>query len=289
MKRKLVYHFFFYKNWKNCEIYEIHFKCLEYYRDCFDEAYFALSFEDLSDIDTIIEVKNRLNKIFYNINRIEYEIVENTPLCEVPTFKKEIVDRLDDNDLIFFAHSKGVMDVHDPSIAWNFDTWANEYIFKWVFELYFCSLNQEKKNKMVSSKLIKEPNLITFGSLPIQVENDEGINFMPIYKWMFCGTFFWIHSKRLKFYLYKNKIDVPKIVDRYYAENFLGNLFPMKSQNGSDDVLILASGIRSRWVIAQYITPDTIQYLLDYILDGDKEEFDNFVNEIKEGIKKQNI
>lgn len=60
-------------------MYNVHFKCLEYYKDCFDEAYFALSLEDPQDLDLLVEVRQKLINIFSNLKRIEFETVENTP------------------------------------------------------------------------------------------------------------------------------------------------------------------------------------------------------------------
>lgn len=268
--KKLVFNFFIAKNWRENSVYNVHFKCLEYYKDCFDEAYFALSLEDPQDLDSLVEVRQKLINIFSNLKRIEFETVENTPYCECPVFKKEVVDRLGQDGLVFFGHLKGVM---------NIDIHTEEWTHGWIYSLYYLSLNEEyKKPGFIERMLIKEIQVYSYGSFLTEFEAEEKT--WSKYSWYYMGTFFWINSKRIKEYIVNNNVQLPQIADLYYAENFLGNLYPIFSNCG----FMLGNCYEKKYTtIPEGYAVCWYDVELQHILTTDekRQEYNNFLNAIK--------
>lgn len=272
--RKLIYYLYLPKNWRETLLYKIHFNCLSYYSDCFDEAYFAISLDDIDDTDTILEAEQKIIGIFQKIKKIEFEIVKNTNLYEVPIFKKEIVDRLGQDDLVFFAHGKGIS---------NF-TWCEpERVYETVCALYYLSLQEEKEKYEISNKLTRlDADMIAYGSLQTIYTYKPHIK--SLYEWHYMGTFFWINSKRLKHYITNNNITVPEVGDRFYSENFLSNIIPITTSEigeGLKGNVILASAYHEKYMFSDTPNESIYNYILDYMFEGEENKFNNFVENMK--------
>lgn len=265
MKKKLVYHFFFYKDWRENPIYKLHFNCLNYYKDRFDEVYFALSFEDKDDTESVKEVEKKISAIFNSAKRVRFEVVGNSELCECVTFKKEVVDTLGEDDLVFFAHSKGVMDIKK----------GRDYtdLCRLICAMYFYSLNYRKEYE---DTLLMEPLQISYGSLMVQYTYEPHVN--SKYEWHYACTYYWINSKRLKQYLTINNIETPIMCDRFYAENFLSNIYPIHTENTS----FLACSHAQHYTIANYANYPDYDLAIDYSAENDeeKEDFKRFIEEM---------
>lgn len=274
MKKKLVFHFFIAKNWRDNPVYKIHFNCLSYYRSCFDEAYFALSLEDPNDLDSLYEVKQKLLDIFRGLSKIEFENVENTILCECPTFKKQIADKLGEDDLVFFAHLKGTMNIKEFDSNW---------VYNWICGLYYFSLNEEyeSNNKFITRVFTNSEHYLSYGSYRLKFYLDQTT--FNKYEWYYCGTFFWINSKRLKEYIKLNNIELPIMSDRFYAETFLGNIYNLQT------FPVYAGAYRiknSEYQFLEYCKPvdiEVIDYYTDILLNTpeEKENFKNYLTKMK--------
>lgn len=276
--RKLIYYLYLPKNWRETLLYNIHFNCLSYYSNCFDEAYFAISLDDIDDTDTILEAEQKLVEIFSTIKKIEFEVVRNNNLYEVPIFKKEFVDRIGEDDLVFFAHGKGIS---------NFAWCEPERVYETVCALYYLSLQEEKEKREISNKLTKsDADMIAYGSLHTQYTYKPHVK--SRYEWHYMGTFFWVNSKRLKQYITNNNITIPEVCDRFYSENFLSNIFPItigEISEGLKGNVVLASAYHEKYMLSDTPNESIYNYILDYILEGEEEKFYNFV----ESMKKYNI
>ena len=275
--RKLVFHFFITNDWRENKAYDIHFNCLNYYKECFDEVYFDLSTEDVSDIESLMEVKTKLYDIFRLTKKVTFEILENTSYGEVPTFKKEVVDRLGQDDLVFFAHTKGVTDVKrhhmDP-----------EGVYNVICGLYYFSLVNARRDNGVMDEITNDlqisTDVISYGSFMTEFRYEAHLKNM--YEWYYAGTFFWINSKRLKQYIHINRIETPEIIDRYYAENFLGNIYPIYfARNEESEGTTLACSYRQRYLFSDHANTVNLNHGIAFIIQGREDEFHSFLKEIK--------
>ena len=275
--RKLVFNFYITKDWRENIVYTIHFNCLNYYKDCFDEVYFAMSCEDPSDIDSINEVEYKLLKIFGTKKKVIFDLVENDPIyCEVPTFKREIIDKLGEDNLVFFGHLKGVMDIKLVDM-YNEDP---EDIYRRICGLYYFSLEGERKEKEVTRSLMKDVCAISYGAFMTQFTCEHKLK--NVNAWYYAGTFFWINSRRLKDYIEDNNIKLPSYRDRFYAENFLGDIYPifaLVTEIGKSDML--AASYRSRYIYNG--APNKIDFngQIKFLIEGQEEQFNDFVQEMK--------
>ena len=62
---------------------------------------------------------------------------------------------------------------------------------------------------------------ISFGSFLTRNLVDDTNKF----QWFYIGTFFWINPRKLLSYIKVHNIDFPLISDRFYSEEFLGNIY----------------------------------------------------------------
>ena len=201
INRRLIFHFYASNDWKSNPIYYVHKYFLTRYSHIFTEATFIISVNDTDDIDLINEVKSFL--IECKFKTIEFRVEKNCELYEVDTFEKYILNRLNDLDgSTFFGHSKGTMDyyVHNKNA-----------ILLWITMLYFLNLEyyKEAENRFYScsSYFFGGPMLCNV----LKISNG----------FLYSGTFYWLNCLRI----YKNfKDSIPKIYDRFYAENFPGSL-----------------------------------------------------------------
>ena len=95
------------------------------------------------------------------------------------------------------------------------------------------------------------------------------------HEWYYAGTFFWINSKRLLKYMKINKIDLPEYCDRFYDEDFLGNIYPIYL-----DKISLASSYYQRYMFVY--TPNYPDFIsqIEYLTRDEKDKFNNFVLEM---------
>ncbi len=208
MKLKLVYHLYVPEG-PLPEIYKYHFTCLKYFANVFDECVFVLSMDNIDDIDTIKAIELKLLNIV-NYKNVTFNVIQNdSNMREVQTFKTEVLDKLSGNDdLIFFAHSKGMTNNY------------NDSLITWICAMYYFSLGDLATMKY---RLVGSVVRLFYG--PVSYYGCKSVG-TPIYKWMYPGTFYWINMRSL--YNYSKTHEFPRIESRCYAENFPGNLTPLK-------------------------------------------------------------
>lgn len=207
--KRLVFAFYLTNDNLDCEVNRLHFACLSHYCSIFDEI--AVTF--IKDKDLKEDILHEAERRFINIHKwssISFNVVENSPLRESLVFKKEIVDKLSENKLVFFAHNKGVT---------NVSKYDKDVIYTWVAGMYFYSLNfiDEVIDTLLNKKYFSYGSFLT--------KNNEGEHCNK-YGWYYIGTFFWMNCGKINTYINNVQIKLPSLSDRFYDEEFLGNIYP---------------------------------------------------------------
>lgn len=208
MNRKLVFSFYINDNFHD-EINEIHFKCLNHFKEAFDLADISFIVDEGYNKEYLREAQDRFLSMFLGKN-ISFSIVPNNEFRESKVFYDKIATRLKDEDLVFFGHNKGVTNVLK---------YDRQEIYIWVTGMYYFSLNFMDD---VESRLLNE-KYYCYGSFLSKNDEPEKCNKNG---WYYVGTFFWINGKKLYQYMVNNEIQVPVLSDRFYDEEFLGNIIP---------------------------------------------------------------
>ena len=252
IKLRLVYYFYIPNDEFN-EMYELHFKCLEQYSNLFDESTFFIAIDDF-DADKVRYVENRLINCGFNKN-VKFNVIPNNEsLREAKILKEEIVDKMRDLDgLTFFAHTKGVS-------TYTINPESNKI---WVAAMYYFNLNYVEDVK----KYLYEYHNNSYGffrcfdSEFYQIKN----------RWMYCGTFMWLNCPKIHHYIETQNVVVPELFDKYFAEEFIGNVTPW--------TLSCSEG---GWVTKNQNLYNDCKEVLNLFIDTEEKlnEFNNFYNSV---------
>lgn len=231
-KKRMIFHFFVKENWKDRITNRIHLECLKKYSYIFDEVIFVISLDNTNNYDLIRSLELELLDLNLTPN-ISFKIVENTYLRDSRTFYDFIATKLDEYDgLTFFGHNKGTT---------NLDIYNLQNVSKWITSMYYLSL--EYIDEVVHS--LTDGRELSFGSLTNVIDYDKIVIsedevedkqkfvdrtkvFLGKNKYLYTGTFFWLNTLSIYEYMRKNDIELPKLTDRWYAENFCANLFKIE-------------------------------------------------------------
>lgn len=208
MNKKLVFAFYLSPNYKS-DIVDIHFKCLRYFSSAFDSAEIVFIVDSDYDRENLLDAENRFVEIFCG-KPISFSMVDNTQYREALVFHEYVATKLDEHELVFFAHNKGVT---------NVNKYDKTQIYTWVIAMYYYSLKYmgEVEDMLLNKKFL------SYG--PFLCQNDEPEKITK-YGWYYIGTFFWLNGRKVKQHMLNNNIDLPLMSDRFYAEEFPANLFP---------------------------------------------------------------
>lgn len=205
----MIFHFYVPDNWKELKSVKLHFNCLKYYIDIFDEVLFVLSVNNPDDKEFIVDFELALLKNLSFHKNIQFKVVENHCLYESKTLYDELVSKMDQLDgLTFFGHSKGI----GNELFGKIDFEQLEY---WLCGMYFLSLNFIRE---VESNLYGVWG-ITYG--PFKSTWKELDN---KYHWIYSGTFFWINAQRMYDKIKRENIELRHCDDRFFSELFLGDI-----------------------------------------------------------------
>ena len=257
MTKKLVYSFYVSEDTYHLKINEIHFRCLDKFKGSFDCVDITFIVDDRErDMDYVYDAEKRFLEMFRGKD-IQFSLVDNNEFRESYVFYNKVATKLDENELVFFGHNKGVS---------NVDKYDIRQIYTWVCGMYYYSLNfmDEVQYKLVGRKFY------SFGSFPTKNDEPEKPN---KYGWYYIGTFFWINCVKLRQYMRIHDIDVPEMGDRFYDEEFLGNIidaFP-KIMAGCHDELFLQNC---------YNYYESTTEFMKLIYDTKEDGFDDFYNEM---------
>lgn len=257
MTKKLVFNFYLTKNCIDSEVNRLHLRCLEIYSHIFDEMLFVLSLDDVNDLETIRTFQDRLLKL-HTKGTITFSIVKNNELRESATFKREIVDKMPEEKLVFFAHNKGVTNIND---------YEKDSILYWIVGMYFFSLNYMDE---VETLLVQRP-MMSYGSM-LTKNTESSIK----YHWAYIGTYFWINSGILYDYIKHFNIELPHCTNRFYDEEFLGNVYPIDYYAKSHGCRYILEGVNYYLHAREYI--EIIYGTAG--LDEFNEFYDKIINEL---------
>ena len=255
MNRKLVFAFYV-----NSEYYDminnIHFGCIERFSNCFDEASINFILDKDYNRDYLLDAEQRFAKIFLG-KKISFGIYDNTEYRECLIFRDKVANNLKNEDLVFFAHNKGTT---------NVKKYNREQIYTWVMAMYYYSLNymDEVVQQLYNQKYY------SYGPFLTKNEEKEKAN---KYGWYYIGTYFWINCKKLWQYMQNEGIPVPEMGDRFYAEEFLGNIIQTWPY-------IMAGSHETRYLTNCYDYYNHATEYLSYLHETETDGFNDFYKEI---------
>ncbi len=252
-------------------IYELHFRCLKYFKNAFSKCVFIITVDDLNNplIKTTIE---RISIIFNNVD-IQFIIEKNDKLQrEGIYFNKYVLQHLDsicgENELLFFGHSKGI---------YNYT--QNLNVTLWVASMYYfiCNFIEEYSGLLKTGKKL----CYGFPCSNIKMHPDD-----KLFTWQYSGSFHVINPKVLYKYIIDNDIKLNKYEDdplynyiRFIAERYLGLIIDNKNEDligyFKDDILKMIN--RN---INYYNHTNYDKYLQNYLPYNYYNKFISFYNEI---------
>lgn len=269
--KRMIFHFYINEDWKNSITNRIHLECLRHYSHIFDEVVFVISIDDTSNCELIRSLELELLDLGLT-PKITFKIVENTYLRDSKTFYDFIATKLDEyNGLTFFGHNKGTT---------NLDKYNLENVSKWITSMYYLSL--EYIDEVVYS--LTDGRELSFGSLINVIDYDKIVIgeeevedkqkfvdktkiFLGKNKYLYTGTFFWLNTISIYEYMKKNDIDLPRITDRWYAENFCANLFKLEfafSHRGCYSLNYLQDGAEVEYMIKHNMLEEEFEDYLKF-------------------------
>ena len=198
MKKQLFYYFYTTREEFNGIINNIHYACLEYYKHVFDEAFICISVDNTEDHELIRMIQNKFLDIFSETQqKITFKVIQNNRhFRECVFFHEEIIDKLSERDIVFFAHNKGLTNIY-------FENMNRESLFHWIVALYYASLHNIQDMMFSLTEFLT----VAYGSCPCYASG----------RFVYAGTFYWLNCKRIDG-LYKNKKYI--MTDRFTAESY---------------------------------------------------------------------
>lgn len=261
--RRLVFHLYIPEG-ETPEIYKYHFACIKYFSNIFNEFVIVISTDNLND-EKILKYKQKFLPLCKNIT---FKVIENKEYREVQTFKDEILDKLEyDNSFTFFAHSKGTTNEFNDSLI----TWI-------CYMYYFCLRSVDKVNEVFTGQA---PNTGMFYG-PMAFYSEEVLSSVK-YHWHYPGAFYWVNM--LALHNYSTNESIPKIDGRSYAENFPGNIVPLKDIHPSLVRCRFAGNYFIKGPFAYdlyYKCPTVLRYCFS---ENDLNELNNFIEHIKNNLE----
>jgi hypothetical protein len=232
MNKRLIFNFYIDENWKENHINKIHLYCLEYYKNVFDEMIFMVSLNDIKNDELIYDFEQHILSLKLCTN-IRFIVKQNHIFREAKNFYDEIATKLNENKgFTFFAHNKGITNYYN-------DVYKKHDVEKWVTSMYYGCLERPDEMKF----FLTDGRKLAYGTL-LDVINDEYLDDRLFYdsiglwlgkrRYFYMGTFFWMNCPMIKYYMDNNNVQLPELVDRWYAENFFANIFDVSHCEGFD-------------------------------------------------------
>lgn len=250
-RKKLVFHFYTFPNFKENEAIQIHLKCLKHYHSIFTDAVFVIAVDDINDHSLIRETQEAL--LDCGFETVSFIVEQNTVFREAKTFYDEVVSKIETLDsLVFFGHTKGITNFK------NFPGY-HESIKQWIHGLYYLSLNFMGE----ATFYLLDAEAPFFGGMLHLGKEEEPLGY-------YCGTFFWVNPNSIVVRKTTNGTDYrPNLTGRVYAERY-----PMIISKWNKGWYGLASHLsRGSYVDDVYKeAPSMIKYLC-----ADEREYNNFL------------
>lgn len=207
MKKTLVYHLYMKDDFEGNIAYKIHTYCLQKYIHIFDNVKFTLSVDDLSNHKLIKSGYEWIDNIGANCET-QINVVKNNELGETDTFVREVLS-LNNDGMVFFAHSKGVSRMIDGKI--------NSSVLYWILTLYYENLEYVSDiEKCFLDMPLKQS--VFYGTLLFGSEVHEPLKLA--FGKHYSGNFYWINMPK-----YKNWRSIGRIPDlkpdgRWFVEMY---------------------------------------------------------------------
>jgi hypothetical protein len=186
----------------------------------FDRVKFTIAVDDLNDTELIHEGYDWLNSIIERGNGIEREIrvIKNDEFREARTFYEKVIKNNEDDELIFFFHTKGVSNFKNEMCV-------QESIFLWAAYIYYVCL--EKIDEMEASLCDTPKN--TYGGLLTSSEKRP-----QDFPFIYSGTGFWLNMNGHRVLRETGILKDLPLYTKYYAENYYGNFLTFFQSFGMD-------------------------------------------------------
>lgn len=210
VNKRLVFSFYIDDNTLENKVNQLHLRCISYYNDIFDNVTIVFLINDITNIKLITEISKHITKL-RNGKEIEFIIEENNEFRESYVFNKYVVERIIQNEIVLFAHNKGIT---------NILNYKHEDIFYWITFMYYYNLQyiDEVYNSLINKKYVAYGTLMSYNK-------DIEIETFNKYSWYYLGTFFWVNMNKIRDIINNRGDKLPTMNDRFYDEEFLGNLF----------------------------------------------------------------
>lgn len=274
-KVSLIFSFYLTDDFDTNIANKMHFCCLKKYNSYFFESLFVILIDDPTNYKLISRFEKTIIDCGF-VNNVKFEVIKNHAYREAYVFKTYIIDRLHDyNNLVCFAHNKGVTNVIDPTKDVN-------SILTWIFTLYFGIFNyfDEAIQRMIQENSIS----LFFGSCLSNkhyVDDKFDTGFAPIYN----GTIYLLSPGEIIDYTNMRGIKISPLSNRWYAEHFPATILR------HDDFSIMHRA-------ASHDLRSFSYYLVDKIYEGEnggwstyveylfKEDIDQYYEELNEFLDK---
>lgn len=258
---RLVAYFYIPKDGIIPPIYQIHFECLNYYKQYITKSTFGLAIDEDTPEEMIQIYRKKIIDIGFK-GDIEIKIIPNTIYREGYLYNEEIVQKLTDfKGMTVFIHGKGLTNIRD-------DTFDNTS--RWVMGMYYQIFSIFDT---VKAALIDANTPIVYGSFKFSHDYT-----LTNYKWYYCGSFQVINTCKLYNYIQENKIKVPILCDRAYAETFLGDILP-------DNIFLVRSFNNMACIEAPIVMHQNVWGVLETIMPAHMEDYNEFEKKIRDNVE----
>lgn len=227
MKKTLIYHLYVGEDIETNICYKIHHECLKYFINLFDKVRFTISVDDLSDTTLIKKgVEWILNLGF--TKEIEITTSLNSQFRESITFYEKVLNN-DNDELIFFFHSKGTTNFKD-------ERKSKDSVFMWICGIYFYNLSEyfsAYNTLIITNKTMCGPFLLT---------PNEEITMGERYYQFYAGAGYWINNVSLKNLIKSKRVKEIKLCNKFLAETYPGVILSTNMDYGLeciDNMMIL--------------------------------------------------
>ena len=207
MEKTLVYHLYVMDNFKENIAYKIHLYCLKKYINIFNKVKITLSVDDLSNHELIGYAYEWINSIGINCET-HITVVKNNEMGETDTFEREVLN-MNNDGMVFFAHSKGVSRMIDGKI--------NSSVLYWILTLYYENLEYVSNiEKCFLDMPLKSS--VFYGTLLFGSELHEPLK--RAFGKHYSGNFYWINMPKYKNWRKTGRIPDLRPDGRWFVETY---------------------------------------------------------------------
>lgn len=242
MKKMLLYYCYCYP--LNYELipehikygYEMHFYLLDHYKDIFDKVKIILGIDNKNNPYEILKFYKEKFKEIFKDKDLEIVLVENNPIFrDAAVYKNIFIKNLEEykDYLLFFSQSKGLGNINERA------DWVKDLIplYEWIYALYYFNLENIKniEDSLINKNICHGALYLDFLSEKNKLSAGDKLGYrFSKTKWLYSGSFQWININKLLNHISENSINLDRlpIMQRYFSEDFLGNIIPVEFAGG---------------------------------------------------------